>query len=219
MKLHLPKQLFTALLAAITMSSAPFSQAAEMKFDIDRTGDVVIYNFVDAEGEPITSPGITMKYTEWTYSGGGNNNVGSWQSPTNTAYQNTFSPDGQLRSGQEDSWTMKFSLNFSELNTSYSDSDDNDVVGVVITGFSFNAYAINGGGSDKNAYVSATGTITVGDSGTPEASSPVTLEYEGRTAEIVLNLANPISYDAENSTLDCSGSYRRRGVVCRLHSI
>ena len=202
MKLHLPKQLFTALLAAITMSSAPFSQAAEMKFDINRNGDVVKYNFVDAEGVAITSPGITMTYTDYDFVYGGTNGTGGWETPEHTNYTNTFSPNVQLRKDTTDSWTMNFTLNFSELNTSYSGSDDNDVVGVVITGFSFKAYAINGGGSNKTDYVPATGTITAGDS--PEVSSSVTLEFNGRTAEIVLNLADPISYSAENPSLDCS---------------
>ncbi len=193
MKLHLPKQLFTALIAAITMSSAPFSQAAEIKFDIDRDGDVVTYDFVDAEGNTITFPGITMSYDSYDFVYGGTNATGGWQTPTNGDYANTFSPNVQLRSGQDDSWTMNFTLD-------YSGSNDNDVVGFVITGFSFDAYAINGGGSDKNVSISATGAITVGDS--PEVSDSVALEYEGRTAGIVLNLADPISC-TENTSLDC----------------
>jgi|GEM_PF-3329106 len=193
MKLHLPKQLFTALIAAITMSSAPFSQAAEIKFDIDRDGDVVTYDFVDAEGNTITFPGITMSYDSYDFVYGGTNATGGWQTPTNGDYANTFSPNVQLRSGQDDSWTMNFTLD-------YSGSNDNDVVGFVITGFSFDAYAINGGGSDKNVSISATGAITVGDS--PEVRDSVALEYEGRTAGIVLNLADPISC-TENTSLDC----------------
>ena len=186
MKLHLPKQLFTTLLAALTLVT-PAAKAATMAFDIERdTDNNITYDFGEATG-------ITMTYTGWTYSGSGNNNVDSWQSPTNTAYQGTFSPDGQLRGGTTDSWTMCFTLN-------YSGSNDNDVVDFAITGFSFNAYAINGGGTDKNVGISATGAITVGDS--LEVSSPVTLDFAGRTAEIVLNLADPISC-TENTSLDC----------------
>ena len=186
MKLHLPKQLFTALLAAITLA-APAAKAATMAFSIYRdTNNNITYNFEE-------DTGITMTYGGWTYSGSGSNTANGWRSPENINYQNTFSPDGQLRSGTEDSWTMNFTVN-------YSGSNDSDVVGFVITGFSFNAYAINGNDSDKNTYISATGAITVDAS--PEVSSPVTLDFAGRTAEIVLNLADPISC-TENTSLDC----------------
>ena len=195
MKLHLPKQLFTALLAAITLAT-PAAKAATMAFSIERdTDNNITYNFGEATG-------ITMTYTGWEYTGGGDNNVGSWITPSNSSYQNTFSPAGQLRSGTADSWTMNFKLNFTDLNTSYSDSDDSDVVGVVITGFSFNAYVINGTGTNKDANIPATGTITAGAS--PEVSSSVTIACGTGITPIVLNLTDPISYSAENSTLDCS---------------
>lgn len=136
--------------------------ATTTEFDVSRTDNAVSFTETDDI--------LTLTYTDWSYSGGGSNNVGGWQSPTNANYQNSFSPDAQLRSGTTDSWTMNFTLT------------NNGEEKITLTKFVFDVYCINGGGSDKNADIPV--TLTLGG-----VSSGVTLKYGGQTAEGVLDLA------------------------------
>lgn len=163
-------------IAALLTAGAAFANADTVNFNLVREDTTV--SFVE------TSDIIELSYTSWAYTGGGNNGTG-FQSPTNVAYQNTFSPDGQLRSGTNDLWTMTFSV----ANTGTES--------VTLQSFTFDAYGINGGGSDKNA------TIPVVMGLTDCASTDVTLAIGGATATATLNFSTPVVLNAgESKTLN-----------------
>ncbi|MBQ6704459.1 MAG: PEP-CTERM sorting domain-containing protein [Opitutales bacterium] len=147
-------------LAALLAAGTTFANAETIVFGIERSGDTITFSGLDATD-------FGLSYTNWTYNGGGNHNDGAWQTPTNAAYQNTFSPDAQLRSGQTDSWTMKFT---------FTNDGTEDVV---LTQFAFDCYGINGGGSDKNAAIPV--TLTLGYNGESVSSSEFNLGYAGET--------------------------------------
>lgn len=140
------------------MALAGVAAADTLTFDINRTGNDVTFEFDEAAAQEI----LTITYTDWTYSGAGNNNVGSWQSPSNAAYQNSFSPDAQLRGNTTDSWTMNFTVT------------NNTEEEISLTQFTFDTYGINGGGSDKNATIPVTLTLA-------GITTNISLDFGGRT--------------------------------------
>lgn len=130
------------------LAIAGVAAAETLTFDISRNGNIVTFAFDEVAAQEI----LSLTYTNWTYSGGGNNNVGSWQSPTNAAYENSFSPDAQLRdstNGQTlpDSWTMNFTVN--------NKSD----AAITLTKFTFDTYGYFGGGADRDTAASVTLTL------------------------------------------------------------
>lgn len=147
------------------MALAGVAAAETLTFEVVRDQNAVTFEFDEATAQEV----LTLTYTDWTYSGGGNNNVGSWQSPSNAAYQNSFSPDAQLRSGSSDSWTMNFTVT------------NNTEEEITLTQFTFDAYGINGGGSDKNAKIPV--TLTLG-----QVSTSIELAYGGSTSTGTLDL-------------------------------
>ena len=147
-------------LAALLAAGTTFANAETIAFDIERSGDTITFSGLDATG-------FELAYTNWTYNGGGNHNDGAWQTPSNAAYQNTFSPDAQLRSGTNDSWTMNFTFT------------NNGTEDVVLTQFTFDCYGINGGGSDKSALIPV--TLTLGYNEESVSSSEFNLNYGGQT--------------------------------------
>ena len=148
------------------MALAGVAAAETLTFEVERNQNAVTFALAEVTIQEI----LTLTYTDWTYSGGGNNNVGSWQSPSNTAYQNSFSPDAQLRSDTSDSWTMNFTVT------------NNTEKEITLTQFTFDAYGINGGGSDKNAVIPV--TLTLG-----QVSTSINLAYGGSTTTGTLDLA------------------------------
>lgn len=150
------------------MALASMAGAETVDFDINRDDNNVSFNLDDATV-------LTLSYTNWTYNGGGSNSVGSWQTPEHEAYQNSFSPDAQLRDGvgtQElpDSWTMNFTV-----------TNNTDAV-ITLTQFTFDTYSYFGGGKDRDSAVQV--TLTLGQVTTERFD----LGYKGDTAEAVLNL-------------------------------
>lgn len=133
-------------LSALLAAGATFANAETIDFSIDRDDTSVSFDLSDSALDSL----YTLTYEKWSYSGAGNNTTG-FQTPVNANYQNTFSPDGQLRTGTADSWTMNFTFTNNGTGT------------IILSGFTFDCYAINGGGSDKNADVAATLTLSAGE--------------------------------------------------------
>lgn len=151
----------------ITLFALAGVAAAEtLTFEVERDANAVTFAFDEVTVQEI----LTMTYTDWSYNGGGNNNVGSWQSPTNAAYQNSFSPDAQLRGNTTDSWTMNFTVT------------NNTEEEITLTQFTFDAYGINGGGSDKTAEIPVTLTLA-------GITTNISLAYAGHTTTGTLDLA------------------------------
>ena len=179
-------------LAALLAAGTTFANAevqTTVVFDIDRSGDAVTFTEDDSV--------VSLNYTGWSYSGEGNNNVGSWQTPANAAYSNSFSPDAQLRSGTTDSWTLNFTLT------------NNGTEDIILTGFTFDAYGINGGGSDKTAVIPVTTTLKTGTSEfdnrtvfTDTSGNPTSyyLDFGGRTTSSTFTLGNIVLAVGETST-------------------
>ena len=155
------------------MALAGVAAAETLTFEVVRNTNAITFEFAEVTAQEI----LTLTYTDWTYSGGGNNNVGSWQSPTNEAYQNSFSPDAQLRdhAGDNllvDSWTMNFTV------TNNSDAD------ITLTQFTFDAYSYYGGGNDRNDGDRSQVTLTLGEITTDRFS----LGIRGNTETATLDL-------------------------------
>ena len=148
------------------MALAGVAAAETLTFEVVRNQNAVTFEFDEAAAQEI----LTLTYTDWTYNGGGGNNVGSWQSPSNTAYENSFSPDAQLRGNTTDSWTMNFTVT------------NNTEEEITLTQFTFDAYGINGGGSDKNATIPVTLTLA-------GITTNISLDFGGRTTTGTLDLA------------------------------
>ena len=148
------------------MALAGVAAADTLTFDVERSASAITFEFAEVTAQDI----LTLTYTDWTYTGGGSNNVGAWQSPSNTVYQNSFSPDAQLRGNSTDSWTMNFTVT------------NNTEAELTLTQFTFETYGINGGGSDKSASIPV--ILTLG-----QASANVSLEFEGRTSTGTLDLS------------------------------
>ena len=133
---------------------------------------------------------LALTYLYTTMGTGGSASVeGSWESPTNKAYANTYAPKVQLQSGQSDSWTLTFSVKNTGEET------------ITLTGFTFDGYCINGGGSDKSADIPVTTSLTgaenaavtlgrAGSTGTAEFSTNFVLAAgESKTLEFTLGSA------------------------------
>ena len=124
------------------MAMAGVAMANEtLTFSLDRDGTSVVFT----EASEI----ISLDYIGWEYAGTGSVSLGEFETPTNEAYQNHFTPKAQLQSGKDDSWTMKFSVT--------NDSAE----AITLTQFTFDCFGINGGGSDKSAEIPV--TLTLGD--------------------------------------------------------
>ena len=148
------------------MALAGVAAAETLTFDISRSNDAVTFDFATDVSEI-----LTMTYTDYTFVYGGTNTTGGWQTPENKNYEDTFSPNVQLRKDQDDSWTMNFTI---------TNNCDN---AITLTQFTFDGYVINGGGSDKNTEVPA--TLTLGEYA---SSGEVRFENYGSTATATLNL-------------------------------
>ena len=148
------------------MALAGIAAAETLTFEVERDQNAVTFEFNEATAQEV----LTLTYTDWTYSGSGSNSVGSWQSPANEAYQNSFSPDAQLRGNTTDSWTMNFTVT------------NNTEEEITLTQFTFDAYAINGNGTDKTATVPVTLTLA-------GITTNITLDFAGRTTTGTLDLA------------------------------
>ncbi|MBQ7024528.1 MAG: PEP-CTERM sorting domain-containing protein [Akkermansia sp.] len=137
------KQTLITLLAL-----AGVAAAETLTFEVVRDTNAITFEFAEVTAQEI----MTLTYTNWTYRGGGDNNVGSWQTPKNEAYQNSFSPDAQLRDSTQgetlpDSWTMNFTV------TNNSGAD------ITLTGFTFDTYGYFGGGEDRGTIAKVTLTL------------------------------------------------------------
>ena len=171
-------------IATLLAAGSAFANAEErVTFDIERNGNTV--SFVEANEI------IELTYTSWAYSGGGNNNTANWQTPTNSAYTNSFSPDAQLRSNTNDNWTMTFSL-------SNKGAED-----IVITAFTFDGYGINGGGGDKNAAIGVTTTLTAGEVVYANQTADYKLDFAGGTSASTFDFSNGVTL-AAGQTLSLS---------------
>ena len=146
------------------MALAGVTAAETLTFDVERTGNAVTFDL----GEAATPAILTLTYNNWTYNGGGGNEVGAFLEPT-TNYKGTFSPKGQLRSDTTDSWTMNFTVT------------NNTGAIVTLTQFTFDAYGLNGDGSDKTADIPV--TLTLGG-----VSTNISLAYGGSTTKGTLAL-------------------------------
>lgn len=160
------------------LALAGVASADTLNFEVERDANAITFAFNEVTAQEI----LTLTYTDWSYNGGGNNNVGSWQSPSNTAYHNSFSPDAQLRSGQADSWTMNFTVT------------NNSAEAIILTQFTFDTYGINGGGTDKTAEIPV--SLTLG-----QVTGSVNLAYGGATETCTLDLtgANAITLGANET--------------------
>ena len=130
----------TTLLAA---GSAFANAAEEVNFNVVRNDTSVSFNLTDVDLASL----YTLTYTSWSYSGEGGNSTG-FKTPESSNYANTFSPDGQLRSATDDSWTMNFTFT------------NNGTDAIVLGGFVFDCYGINGDGSNKNTPIPVTLTLS-----------------------------------------------------------
>ena len=173
------------------LALAGMATAETLTFEVERDANAVTFAFDEVTAQEI----MTLTYTDWSYNGGGTSNVGSWQSPSNTAYQNSFSPDAQLRGNTTDSWTMNFTVT------------NNTEEELSLTQFTFDAYGINGGGTDKNASIPV--TLTLG-----QASASISLAYAGSTTTGTLDLTgdNAITIGANETvslalTMTASNGY------------
>ena len=173
------------------LALAGVAAAETLTFEVERDANAVTFAFDEVTAQEI----MTLTYTDWSYNGGGTSNVGSWQSPSNTAYQNSFSPDAQLRGSTTDNWTMNFTVT------------NNTEEELSLTQFTFDAYGINGGGSDKNAFIPV--TLTLG-----QASASISLAYAGSTTTGTLDLTgdNAITIGANETvslalTMTASNGY------------
>ena len=142
------------------MALAGVAAAETLTFDVERTGNAVTFDL----GEAATPAILTLTYNNWTYNGTGGNEVGAFLDPTSTTsnYKNTFSPKGQLQAGTDDSWTMNFTVT------------NNTGAIVTLTQFTFDAYGLNGDGTDKTAEVPV--TLTLGG-----VSTNIKLAFGGST--------------------------------------
>ena len=169
--------------------------AAEVQnFSMERNTEGVSFTLGEAALTQLKENALELSYTGWSYSGGGNHSTtGGWQNPTNANYAGTFSPDGQLRSGQDDSWTMNFTIK----------NNGKENVTLSITEFVFNCYGINGGGSDKNANIPVTLTLAGTNAGVNYSASVSSdnyyLSYGGNTSAATLTFTTPITLKANES--------------------
>ena len=158
------------------MALAGVASAETLTFEVVRDTNAITFEFAEVTAQEI----MTLTYTNWTYSGGGSNNVGSWQTPKNEAYQNSFSPDAQLRDSTQgatlpDSWTMNFTV------TNNSGAD------ITLTGFTFDTYGYFGGGEDRNTVAKVTLTLNkvtteLFELGKQGATTTATLTFTGDNA-------------------------------------
>ena len=127
----------TSLLAAGTA----LANADIVNFNLTRADTTVSFE------ELVASDIIELSYINWTTDTSGNKNLGKFQTPANSAYKNTFSPDAQLCHGTTGSWTMNFSIK------------NTGTEAITLNSFTFNVYEINGGGSDKQATTSVAASM------------------------------------------------------------
>ncbi len=166
--------------------------AEEQNFSMVRDTEGVSFTLGEAVLTQLNENALELSYTGWSYSGDGNNSTG-WKNPSNANYANTFSPDGQLRSGQSDSWTMNFTIK----------NNGKENVTLSITEFVFNCYGINGDGSDKNATIPVTLTLAGTNAGVNYSASVssdnYSLSYGGNTSAATLTFTTPITLKANES--------------------
>jgi len=127
----------TSLLAAGTA----LANADIVNFNLTRADTTVSFE------ELVASDIIELSYIDWTTDTSGNKNLGKFQTPTNLAYKNTFSPDAQLVASTTGSWTMNFSIK------------NTGTEAITLNSFTFNVYEINSGGSDKSASASVAASM------------------------------------------------------------
>lgn len=161
------------------MALAGMAAAETLTFDVKRDVNAITFEFDEVTAQEI----LTLTYTDWTYSGGGNNTVGSWQSPKNEKYQNSFSPDAQLRDNQPDSWTMNFIVK------------NNGENAITLTQFTFDCYCISAGGEDKTG--NTKGTLKIGNVST--GSFLLGMKGETTTGTLALTGDNAITINANES--------------------
>ena len=132
----------TSLLAAGTA----LANADIVNFNLTRADTTVLFE------ELVASDIIELSYIDWTTDTSGKKNLGAFQTPANSAYQNTFSPDAQLVASTTGSWTMNFSIK------------NTGTEAITLNSFTFNVYEINGGGSDKDDTTSVAASMDGCDS-------------------------------------------------------
>ena len=100
------------------------------------------------------SQALTLNYVGTTYETGGNSAEGMVDA---VSYAGTYTPNVQLRAGQADYWMITFSVtnNTTEL--------------ITLTNMGFDAYVINGNGSNKDwgTSITTTNTLTIEGIETP----------------------------------------------------